>query len=65
MDNSGRQVSFDELLFADIGDKYLPTPPFPPKCQIFITEGSLSGPVNFSMNQILMVDKAPVFVLDK
>ncbi len=65
VDNFGREVSFDEILFSDIGEKNLPTPPFPAGCQIVIAGGSLSGPIDFSMNRILMVDQAPVFGLDK
>ncbi|MGI6278260.1 MAG: twin-arginine translocation signal domain-containing protein [Patescibacteria group bacterium] len=64
MDNFGRKVNFDELIFANIDNSYLSHPSVSSDNQIIITGGSLRGPIDFSVNRILMIDDAPVFSLD-
>jgi len=65
VDNFGRKVGFDEVLFTNISKENLPSPPYSAGSQLAICGGSLRGPVNFPLSRILMVDKSPVFSLDK
>jgi hypothetical protein len=67
VDNAGRTVGFNELLFSGIGDSYVKglPPYFPSDIQILITAGNRNAAINLSLSRFLMVDQAPVFGLDK
>lgn len=67
VDNAGRTVGFNELLFSGIGDSYVKGLPsyFPSDIQILITAGNRNAAINLSLSRFLMVDQAPVFGLDK
>lgn len=63
VDNTMREVDPDELLFVNLSNDFLPTPPFPAGNQVIISIESETGPFDLSFDNFLESDNSLVFAL--